>query len=165
MEDYLSEFLFCFSLLEYFPLRVYKMRVCYLISKDSPPNATSFSKLSLIAVCSWSKYFRSLWYSPPAGSVFHTSKADRSLSLKDSMSSSTRKSGTWKPEISLSYKSCLSPAEIFPWVTHFLPQFVTPRCFKVYLSPLVLLCLKIVLIWNRKLAVELRKDKCFKIYF
>lgn len=81
--------------------------------KDFPPNATSFSKLSLIALCSWSKCFRSFLYSSPAGSVFHTSKADTSLSLKDSMSSSSNKNGTWKPEITFNSTFYLNQTEIF----------------------------------------------------
>lgn len=47
-EDYLSDFIS----LKYFPPRFCKMRVYHLFSKDFPPNATSFSKLSLIALCS-----------------------------------------------------------------------------------------------------------------
>lgn len=64
------------------------------LSKDFSPNATSFSKLSLMALCSWSKYMRSFLCFPPAGNVFHTSKSDTSLLLKDSVSSSSQKSGT-----------------------------------------------------------------------
>lgn len=96
----------CQILREYFPQELLKWGYAiFFFSEDFPPNATSFSKLSLIALCSWSKYFRSFLYCPPAGSVFHTSKADTSLSLKGSMSSSSRKSGTWKAEIAFSCKS------------------------------------------------------------
>jgi hypothetical protein len=47
-----------------------------------------------MALCSWSKYMRSFLCFPPAGNVFHTSKSDTSLLLKDSVSSSSQKSGT-----------------------------------------------------------------------
>lgn len=104
-EDYLLDFI----LLKHSPLRFFRVGTCRLFLKisllmllhffsfsffASLLSVTSFSKLSLIALYSWSKYLRSFLCSLPAGSVFHISKADTSLLLKDSVSSSSQKSGT-----------------------------------------------------------------------